>query len=199
MIGEQRNCAGAIRPSPASFSKSRPTWTRGIATASRSCASARANSSATWPSSIRAPARKSASPVRTNFLATNAKTVDEAYPGDVIGLVGPRRLRHRRHADDGPENSLQGNPALHAGSLRLSAQSEHGQVQAIPHGLGPACCRKASSRCFNCAMPRSRCRCWPPSGRCNSKSCNTGWKANTARPRASKPRRGRSCAGCRRR
>ena len=32
----------------------------------------------------------------------------------------PRQLRHRRHAHDRSENSLQGNPALHAGSLRAT-------------------------------------------------------------------------------
>ncbi len=34
------------------------------------------------------------------------ETVDEAWPGDVIGLVGPRRLRDRRHAHAGPGDPL---------------------------------------------------------------------------------------------
>ncbi len=41
------------------------------------------------------------------------------------------------------------------------------------------------------------CRCSPPSVRCNLKSCNTASRANTARNRGWKPRRGPSCAGSR--
>ena len=48
------------RSSPASSSRSRPTWTRGTATASRSCACARAISSAACASRTAAPARSSA-------------------------------------------------------------------------------------------------------------------------------------------
>ena len=35
------------------------------------------------------------------LFGNERETVDEAYPGDVIGLVGHDGFRHRRHADDG--------------------------------------------------------------------------------------------------
>ena len=57
-------------------------------TASRSCACARENSTATWPSSTRRPARRSASPPRTSSSARSGRRSTRRGPGDVIGLVG---------------------------------------------------------------------------------------------------------------
>ena len=80
------------------------------------------------------------------LFGNERETVDEAYPGDVIGLVGHDEFRHRRHADDRSKNSLQGNPALHAGGLCVSAQSEHGESTNNSARAWTRFCRKASSR-----------------------------------------------------
>jgi translation elongation factor EF-G len=129
------------------------------------------------------------------LFGNERETVDEAYPGDVIGLVGHDASASATRSRP-IRNHLQGNPALHAGDLRLPAQSEHGEVQTIPPGPRSVACRKASSRCCTCAT-REQTRCSPPSVRCNSRSCSSASKANTAPSRASNPLRGTSSAGCR--
>ena len=70
------------------------------------------------------------------LFGNERETVDEAYPGDVIGLVGHDSFGIGDTLTTDPKIRLQGNPALHAGSLQLPAQSEHGEVQAIPPGTG---------------------------------------------------------------
>jgi peptide chain release factor 3 len=61
---------------------------RSTATASRSCACARESSTATWASSTRRPARRSAFPPRTSSSARSGRRSTRRGPGDVIGLVG---------------------------------------------------------------------------------------------------------------
>ncbi len=77
------------------------------------------------------------------IFGNERETVDEAFPGDVIGLVGHDSFGIGDTLTTDPNIRLQGNPALHARSLQLPAQSEHGEVQTIPPGPRPACCRKA--------------------------------------------------------
>jgi peptide subunit release factor RF-3 len=64
------------------------------------------------------------------------ETVDEAWPGDVIGLVGHDGFGIGDTLTTDPSDSLQGNPALSTGGLRLPAQSEHRALQTIPPGAG---------------------------------------------------------------
>ena len=85
----RRPSAGRRRSSPASSSRSRRTWTRSTATASRSCASAPAASSATCRCPTRVWARRSASPAPHKLFAQDRETIDEAFPGDIIGLTNP--------------------------------------------------------------------------------------------------------------
>ena len=86
-LGHRR--ARPTSASPASSSRSRRTWTRAIAIASRSCASARAGSRRTW----RCPTAASGKPMRASrayrFFGRDRETISEAYAGDIIGLVNP--------------------------------------------------------------------------------------------------------------
>ena len=132
------------------------------------------------------------------LFGNERETVDEAYPGDVIGLVGHDSFGIGDTLTTDPEDSLQGNPALHAGSLRATCTIRTRRSSNNSARASTSCCRKASSRRFTCATRRSKRRCSPRSARCNSRSCNSGSKANTAPRRGSKPLRGPSCAGCRR-
>ena len=132
------------------------------------------------------------------LFGNERETVDEAFPGDVIGLVGHDSFGIGDTLTTDPKILYKEIPRFTPEAFQLPAQSEHGEVQTIPPGPRPTFAGRRHSGFCICAIPRSKRRCSPPSARCNLKSCNSGSKANTARHRASKPRRGASCAGCRR-
>ncbi len=71
------------------------------------------------------------------------ETVDEAYPGDVVGLVGTFRFSHRRHARGRCLDCLRRDSALHARVFRLAAKPEHRAVQTLPRRSRTTACRKA--------------------------------------------------------
>ena len=97
--------------SPASCSRSRRTWIRITAIGSRSCASARATSCAARPRCTCARGKKVRLSRSTLLQAQEREIVDEAFPGDVVGLFDPGifrigdtvcgrgRLRLRRHSE----------------------------------------------------------------------------------------------------
>ena len=130
------------------------------------------------------------------LFGNERETVDEAFPGDVIGLVG--------HDSFGIGDTLTTDPKilykeiprftpeafsyLHNPNTAKFKQFRQGLEQLLQEGVIQALYLRHSS---------SRYRCSPPSVRCNSRSCNSGSKANTARCRDSKRRPGRSSAGCR--
>ena len=82
-----RSCPSPTGAFPASSSRSRPTWNRSTATASPSCACARANSARhdRAPPAHGENLRLSSS---HKLFGKERETVNEAYPGDVIGLLG---------------------------------------------------------------------------------------------------------------
>ena len=85
------------------------------------------------------------------------ETVDEAYAGDVIGLVGHTRVRHRRHAHRGPEHRLRRNPALRRRSASPTCTIRIRASSSSSARASSSSCRKASCRSSSCAIPRRKC------------------------------------------
>ena len=83
----------STRPSRASCSRWRPTWTRPTATASPSCACARAASSAAWWSRTGPTGQPFATKYAHQVFGQERETIDEAFPGDVVGLVNATDVR----------------------------------------------------------------------------------------------------------
>ena len=129
------------------------------------------------------------------LFGNERETVDEALPGDVIGLVG--------HDSFGIGDTLTTDPKiLYKEIPRFTPEAfATCTIRTRPSSNNSArasnsCCRRASSKRFTCAILPSKRHCLRRSARCNSRSCNSGSKANTARAHASNPRRGPSSAGC---
>ena len=121
-------------------------------------------------------------PPPTSFSRQERETVDEAYAGRRHRPGGPRGVRHRRHADGGSGDRVSRDPALSAGVLRVSAQSESRRSSSSSGRGWSSCCRKAWCRSSSCAMRCKRSRCSRRSVRCNSKSCSTGCKSEYGAP-----------------
>ena len=130
------------------------------------------------------------------IFGNERETVDEAFPGDVIGLVGHDSFGIGDTLTTDPQHPLQGNPALHARSLQLPAQSEHGEVQAIPPGPGPIVAGRRDPGALPAQFVGEN-----PAARGRRPAAIRG-RAIPARKRIRRrlaPRiraRGRSCAGC---
>ena len=106
------------------------------------------------------------------LFGNERETVDEAYPGDVIGLVG--------HDSFGIGDTLTTDPKilykeiprftpeafsyLHNPNTGKYKQFRQGLDQLLQEGVIQALYLRSSS---------IKHRCWPPSVRCNSKSCNS--------------------------
>ncbi len=84
---DARSAARGGARSPAWSSRSRPTWTRRTATASPSCASARAS----FERGMRLNVHRTGKELRptgvVTFLSQRRDRVEEAYAGDIIGIV----------------------------------------------------------------------------------------------------------------
>jgi peptide chain release factor 3 len=112
------------------------------------------------------------------LFGNERETVDEAWPGDVIGLVG--------HDSFGigdtltTDRKLQGNPALHAGGLRYLHNPNTAKFKQFRRGLDQLM-QEGVIQALYLRNSSIKTRCSPPSARCNSRSCNSGSKANTAR------------------
>ncbi len=100
------------RTSPASCSRSTRTWTRVTATASPSSASARASSSGTRCSTTCAWARTSGFTSPASFLGARKSIVDEAFPGDVIGLYDTGNFKIGDTLTEGEKIMFQGIPTF---------------------------------------------------------------------------------------
>jgi small GTP-binding protein len=77
------------------------------------------------------------------LFGNERETVDEAYPARRA-----RRLRDRRHADPRPGAPVSRDSPVHARGVCIPAQSEHGEVQAVPAGVGSVAAggRRAGAR-----------------------------------------------------
>ena len=135
-------------------------------------------------------ARRCACPVRTSFSGSERETVDEAFAGDIIGLVGHDEFRHRRHADGGPDRCYTKFRAFTPECFAYLHNPNTAKFKRFREGLDQLL-QEGVMQVFYCAIPASACRCWPRSARCNSKWCSTDWKRNTAHRRDWKRRHGK--------
>lgn len=122
-------------------------------------------------------------------FAQERETVDEAYAGDVIGIVG--------HNEFGIGDTLTEDPAIRFDEIPASRPSASPTCKIRIRGslnssakAWISSSRKASCKSSNCATPCKKSRSSPPLARCNSRSCNTASKPNTARRAGSKMRAG---------
>ena len=72
------------------------------------------------------------------LFAQERETVDEAFAGDVVGLVGNLRFAHRRHPEREGRRRVRRDPRFPARVFRVPAQPEFGEVQAVPRRPRPA-------------------------------------------------------------
>ena len=116
------------------------------------------------------------------------ETIEEACPGDVVGLVNATDVRvgdtlYARRARRVPAASRASPPSTSS----IARVPRHRPVQAVPHGASPSSTRRAWCRC--CATPTSatRRRCSPPSARCSSRWRRTGSSTSSARRSSCSP------------
>jgi peptide chain release factor 3 len=98
------------------------------------------------------------------------ETVDEAWPGDVIGLVGHDEFGIGDTLTE-DKASLRRDPALPPEVFTYIANPNTGDSKKYRAGSSSSC-RKASSSPSPPATPRPAPRCSRPSARCSSRSCN---------------------------
>ena len=97
-----------------------------------------------------------ASPARTSSSATNARRWMKLSRATSSGWSATQSFGIGDTLTTDPQHCLQRNPALHAGGLRLSAQSEHREVQAIPPGAGSTAAGRGHPGAVICAMPPAK-------------------------------------------
>ena len=128
------------------------------------------------------------------LFGQDRETLDEAYAGDVIGIVGNAKFCHRRHAlaktrivfDEIPRFPPESSPTCKAPLRRL---------QTLPRRPDPAPPGRRRAG-FDLPDQRGRRRCWGRSARCSSRSSSTGPKRGGRRVGHRKGgRRGPWCAG----
>ena len=124
-------------------------------------------------------------------------TIDEAWPGDVIGLVNASGLRVGDSLYSGrPVDLAVTYPAIpafppeliataHPRDLSRSKQFKRGLAQLEQEGVVQILHRWGR---------RSDTRCWPRSGPCSSRSSRTGWRTSSAPPSSSAVPTSERCA-----
>ena len=81
------------------------------------------------------------------LFGRDRETIDEAYPGDVVGLVGHSDFRIGDTLAEDPSLVYRGDPAVYAGMFRVAASPSTAQFKRFREGLDN-CCRKASCNRF---------------------------------------------------
>ncbi len=126
------------------------------------------------------------------------ETVDEAFAGDVIGLVG--------HAEFGIGDTLTEDPSIVYNEIPRFAPECFGYLHSSSSAKPSASAKDSTSFCRKawCRRSRSRIqaiapRCWPPSARFSLRSCNIACNRNTEPIRGWNRVPGTCCDGCRRR
>ena len=130
--------------SPASCSRSRRTWIRAIATASRSSASAPAASRRTWWSATAGWAKSIRASRAYRFFGRDRETISVAYAGDIIGLVNPGHFAIGDTLHSGDAVAVSRSPAVSGGALRARPPAGH-PLQAIRRGAAAAGRRRADA------------------------------------------------------
>ncbi len=103
------------------------------------------------------------------LFGQDRETVDEAWPGDVIGLVGPRRLRHRRHPDPGPLHPLRRDSPIPAEVFAYISNPNPSDSKKFRAGLDQLL-QEGVVQSFTRSPPRRERRCSPRSAPSSSRS-----------------------------
>ena len=113
-------------------------------------------------------------------FAADRNTVDEAFPGDVVGLVNAGDLRAGDTLFTGPGDDLPGDAVVRAGALpgRDGARTPAATSSSAP--ASPSSTTRAWCRCCAATAAASRPRCSARSGRCSSRSRCAAWPTSTA-------------------
>ena len=181
---EQRHRgAGGRRRSPASCSRSRRTWTRSTATGSPSCAWCSGRFEAGMQvKHVRTGKHRSASPRPTQFLARDRTMIEEAWPGDVIGIHDRGTLRIGDTLSRRRRPRVQRDPALLARALRPHPHRRPAAPQAARHRAAAALRggrRPGLLPGDPSPAPRPSSARWACS---SSTCCCTAWSTSTASP-----------------
>ena len=122
----------------------------------------------------------------TTAFGPDRETVDEAFPGDVVGLVNASGVQHRRHAvrraAPAARRRVPAAPPLRAGGVRYAPGRSTTPSSSSSARVSSSSTRRAWCRC--CATPTwatSR-TCSPPSASCSSRCSRTDWAASSVRP-----------------
>ena len=70
------------------------------------------------------------------LFAKERETIDTAFAGDVVGIVGNHDFLMGDTLAERRRHSFRRDPTLRSGVLRVPAQHQLGQVQALPRGAG---------------------------------------------------------------
>jgi peptide chain release factor 3 len=138
----RRHCSAREPPrsrsSPASCSRSRRTWTPGIATASRSCASAPAATRAAC-AAPRAPRQGGPRCRCADLLAADRSQAEEAYAGDIIGLHNHGTINIGDTFTEGEQLTFTGRAELRAGTVPARVLKDPLRMKALQKGLSQLC------------------------------------------------------------
>ena len=96
--------------------------------------------------------------------------LDEAFPGDVVGVVIGGDVRVGDTLYVGAPVRFPAIPTLDARVLRDRLQPRRQPPQAVPPRPASSSTRRASSTSCAARTPRTRCPCWRASARCSSRS-----------------------------
>ena len=126
-------------------------------------------------------------PFATRYAQTvfgaDRSTVEEAFPGDVVGLVNANSLRVG-------DTLYVEEPVVYPPLPRFAPEHfsvcravDSSKYKQFRRG-SPSSTRRASSRCSPTTCAARPTRCSPRSGRCSSRSSRTGWRTSSRRPAA---------------
>ena len=173
------------RSSRDSSSRSRRTWIRAIATGSRSCGSAPDGSRATWRSGIPGSKRKVRLAPPLRLFGQDREVVEEAFAGDVIGVINPGHVRDRRHGQRARYRHLSAPASLPAGALRATPlDAEPTATSSSSRGFRRSRKRGRSSSSIRSPAAAAS-RSWQRSARCSSTSSASDSKPSTTSRRSS--------------
>ena len=121
-----------------------------------------------------------------SMFGQDRETVEEAFPGDVIGLVNATALRpgDTLYAGAGTRSSSRPSRASRPSTSRWSAARRRARPSSSGAGSSSSIPR-ASSRSSPQTCAATRPRCSPPSVRCSSTWCGTGSSTSSALARNS--------------
>ena len=126
-------------PSPVSCSRSRPTWTRATATASRSCASA----PGVYRRGMRMHHVRLGKEVRIadalTFMAADRQQADEAFAGDIIGLHNHGTINIGDTFTEGEALMFTGIPNFAPELFRRAVLKDPLRMKALQKGLDQLC------------------------------------------------------------